>query len=71
MEETGKRQWGVLIDNRKGVIYTWDLEKEKWVKGLNSEDNPHEYFACVLSITEIRNNPEPFIKTLNETKKQL
>lgn len=68
MKRLMKRQWGVVIDSRKGVIYLWDTETEEWKKGADSEENPNEYFACVKHVKEIRDNSEPFIKTLNENK---
>jgi hypothetical protein len=63
-----KREWGMVIDSKNGVVSAWHSESEQWIKGPNSEDNQAAYWLCVKAAKHIRDNPEKFIEAMNESE---
>jgi hypothetical protein len=65
-----KREWGMVIDSKNGVVSAWHPESEQWIKGPNSEDDQAEYWLCVKAAKHIRDNPEKFIEVMSESEKK-
>ena len=66
----GKREWGMIIDSKKGTVYAWHPEREEWIKGPDSENDQAEYWLCIRAAKHIRDNPEQFIGCMREAEKK-
>ena len=61
-----KRNFGMIIDSKKGRAFVWLPVKEKWVEASNVDDDPQKYLLHVRIAASVRRNSESFIGYLKE-----